>query len=416
MKLFMKKVVLAAALLAAAAASACGGGASAREEPADTAGAPAVEEVETAPPVSGALEEILFGEHVPAGVFVSADEGASLTLYDPDGMQIAGLLTPGSVFTDPENVHIAGNLPEDESPPPVVYRSWEPDQALMLSEDGAVNKLRDTHSFLALAGAAGKPVLSFSEMTVENNAPRSFLFAAALDTIGTAAPVLELSDDLTGMALKPVGVEASGGEAQGVWYTKTAWGIGGVDLMFHINRGLFFYDINSGENTPVIGEDRNFQGISPDHTFAASVEFDIGGDKSVMIHDLEDDQTLNFPLNPSSDRGAGFVVFSPDSRLAAWLEGEGSIAAQPPNFTARVRAGEISSGGVIQEKDHSAAAALLGWERVSLMKPVGWLDNQSVLIEARGEDWAQVSLLRLNAKTGEMEIFCPGSFAGFVYP
>ncbi len=74
-----------------------------------------------------------------------------------------------------------------------------------------------------------------------------------------------------GMVLLPVAVEAAGGQPQGVWYVQTAWGIGGVDLIYPINRGLYFYDLTTGENGMALNPDCNFQGISPDLTLAACI-------------------------------------------------------------------------------------------------------------------------------------------------
>ena len=50
------------------------------------------------------------------------------------------------------------------------------------------------------------------------------------------------------------------------------------------------------------------------------------------------------------------------------------------------------------------------------MKPVGWLDNQTLLIETRTVDWGLVVLVRANLADGTLAYFCDGAFAGFTYP
>lgn len=362
------------------------------------------------------VDEILPPSHSPIGVFTRSNEGTSLALFDLQGLQIGEVFTPGAAELGPGNLHVAGGRNERGLLPVMIYRSWDPEQAVLANENGSVSKLRDTASFLAMVGAEGQAVFSFSEILFEEEGPHSFLFAVTLDNAGSTDPFLELSNDATNMALLPVGVEAIDNQPQGVWYTKTAWGMGGVDLVFPITRGLYFYDLTSGENLQVISPARSFQGISPDLNYAASVEFEMKGDKSIRVHNLANDQTVHFALHPDSDRGAGFCVFSPDNRFAAWAEGQGSLASELSNFTTRVRIGEISSAGVVQEVDSKAASSALGWERVAMMKPVGWLDNDNVLVETRSAGWSQVSLLKLNIIAGELSNFCTGSFAAFLYP
>jgi len=50
------------------------------------------------------------------------------------------------------------------------------------------------------------------------------------------------------------------------------------------------------------------------------------------------------------------------------------------------------------------------------MKPVGFLDSQTVLVEARGENWETVALLKYDLAANSVGLFHSGSFSGFVYP
>jgi hypothetical protein len=378
---------------------------------------PAVNNVEEAPPMDEEpVKENTIPDGWPSGVFTVDSEEAILRLYSLDGTQAGELSIPGVESISPEGMHVTSPWVDSTSLPSIVYRQWVPTQSIMSASGGVSEKLRDTTSFLAMTGAPGQPVFAFSEVVFEDQGIRSFLYAVTTENAGSASYVLELIDDPVNMPIMPVGMETVGGQPQGVWYTKTAWGIGGVDLIFPITRGLYFYNLTNGENQQAIDPEHNFQGISPDLAYAASKEFDMEGDKSMLVHHLESGNITRFALNPASDRGAGFAVFSPDSRFAAWMEGEGSLMPDPPTFNARVRIGEVASGGVVQEIDSAAAAAAFGWARVSMMKPVGWIDNLHVLVEARSEDWSQVALLKFNAETGAISNFCPGSFGAFVYP
>ena len=136
----------------------------------------------------------------------------------------------------------------------------------------------------------------------------------------------------------------------------------------------------------------------------------------MRVTNLATGQMVNFPLNPSSDRGAGYAVFSIDGKYAAWLEASGSMIAEPPNFQMRVRVGDIATGAITREIDSTMAAQALGWERAYFMKPVGWLDAQTIVIEVRGSDWNTASLLKYDITSGSLAVLCQGSFAGFAYP
>lgn len=378
--------------------------------------APPVEGESSAPPLESSVEGIIIKKNTPTGVCVKGSANDILACFDINGQPFASLQVPGIGSLDPQGMHIAGSLTTGAAAPPVVYRSWEPEQALLVSATGNPTTLRKTNSFLALAGAAGQPVLAFSEVVYDGIAPHSYLYTGTLETLGSAVTFYDLKDDLTGMALMPVAVETGGGQAQKVWYTYTAWGIGGADLVYPINRGLYVFDLATGQNLQALDAERNFQGLSPDNSLAGSISFDFKGDHSLRVTNLVTGQMINFPLNPSSDRGAGYAVFSIDGKYAAWLEASGSMIAEPPNFQTRVRVGEIATGAVVHEVDTDLIAQTLSWEWVSFMKPVGWLDVQNLIIEARGSDWETASLVKYNLESGSLTDLCQGSFAGFAYP
>jgi hypothetical protein len=376
--------------------------------------------VETHGEASTAAEpaEAALPEGIPAGVLTADIEAETVRMYDREGSFVGEATIPNFGGDNPDSLHVTGRW-DGSNIPDLVYRVWSPSQAIMRFANGSASKLRDTASYLAMAGAPGEAAFAFSEAEFKDTGIQSYLYAVTLDNAGSASFILEQfegSQDVMNMPMKPVGLTTVAGQPQGVWYTKTAWGIGGVDLIFPINRGLYFYDLTNGDNTQAIDPQRNFQGISPDLGFAASKAFDMLGDQSLSVHNLGNGASVNFVLHPASDRGAGWAVFSPDNRFAAWMEGEGSLVSEPPAFIARVRIGEIASGGVVQEMDSAAAATTMGWSRVSMMKPVGWLDDMNVLVEARGENWSDVGLLKFNAQNGQISSFCPGGFAGFMYP
>ncbi len=351
----------------------------------------------------------------PAGLCAKTQSSDSVICLNASGQELKTLQVPGIGGSDPQKTHIAGKLSDGADVPPVVYYVWDPVQALLLAANSTVTTIKNTNAFLALAGAPARQVLAYSEITYEGSEPHSFLFAGTPQSLASAEPFFDLKGGMLGMVILPVSVEAVGEQAQKVWYAQTAWGIGGGDIIFPINRGLYVYDLLSDQNYQGLGSERNFQGLSPDNSLAGSTASDFAGDQSMRINNLETGQIVNFPLNPSSDRGAGYAVFSYDGKLTAWLEASGSMVGEPPNFRSRVRIGDIAASAVVGEVESVQVAQALGWGRVSFMKPVGWLDDQVVVIEARGPDWENAVLVMFDTLTKNLTLLCQGSFLGFIY-
>ena len=357
------------------------------------------------------------GDLLPDGVLVNTDNGVGLTYLDVNGQILSEIQTPGiGGSADPGNVAIAGTITPGQPLPPIIYRSWEPEGALMANTNGQTSTLRLTNSFLSLNVAPGQSALAFSEVMISpDNFPHSFLYAGNTANLDSVGSFYDLIDEPTYMALMTVGIEAVSGEPQGVWYTKTGWGIGGADLIFPITRGLYFFDLTNGDNLQYIDADRSFQGISPDLSHVGTVDFDMAGDRAMTVINLTNSQKTSFALNPASDRGAGFTVFSPNNQFAAWLEASGSMISEPFNFHPLVRIGDIQNGGVVRELVDAAAAQAINGDRATFMRPIGWLTNEILLVEVHGQDWGDVSLLSYDVISGGLSLFSSGNFVGFGY-
>lgn len=367
-------------------------------------------------PLTGASsEKSTLEEGAPSGVCVITEING-IECYDAAGNLLFALQAPKMGNTDSFGLHFAGSFDVEKEPVPVVYYSWEPEQALIINSLGTESFLRKTNSFLAMTGAAGKAALVFSDVVYEDSSIHSYLFAGIPENLGSADPFHELTDSVTGMALMPVGISAENSQIKKIWYTHKAWNIGGADLVFPINRGLYEYDMETGKHVQVLRSDRNFQGLSADGNLAGSIYFDIKRDHSMRVTDLQTGHSVNFPLNPEDNRGAGFAVFSPDGKYAAWLEAGGSMISEPNNFQTRIRIGEIASGNVVKEEVSTRIAQILKWDQIFFMKPVGWLDSHTVLIEIRMDNKSVSSLIKFNPSLGSLELLCNGNFAGFLYP
>jgi hypothetical protein len=385
------------------------------QSPTTEPAAPPVEGAEVAPPVEVSAEEILLAKLTPSGVLVLSVENQWLTLVNPQGIEITTVSLPNIGGSDPRNLHLAGSWSQGQPVPPVIFQAFQPEQAIRLSSGATLRQLPQMDGMVGITGAAGQPAFAFSTISYEGGFPISHLYAGTPDSITAATAFYESQDSQMGMVLLPVAIEAAGGQPQGVWYAHTAWGIGGVDLIYPINRGLYFYDLTAGENLMALNLDRNYQGISPDRKLAASVPFDGGGNKAMSIHHLETGTMVDLALNPSTDRGAGYAVFSPSAKFIAWLEASGSLTGDP-EFQPLVRVADAVGGSILAEMNKTAAAQAAGWGLVSWMKPVGFLSDQTLLVEARGENWGTVAVLAFDFSANSVRLFHQGSFSGFAYP
>ena len=71
---------------------------------------------------------------------------------------------------------------------------------------------------------------------------------------------------------------------------------------------------------------------------------------------------------------------------------------------------------MIQELDSPAASKVLDWEWISFMKPVGWLNEQTLIIEIHEGDPRTAALIKYDMSDGSLQLLCEGRFAGFSYP
>jgi len=376
--------------------------------------APPVEGESSAPLLESSADEILINLITPSGVCTVKKDTEILECFNIDGELISSIQVPGIGSADPQGLHLAG-VANSGTALPVVYYSWIPEQSLMISENRTVIPLRKTRTFLAMSGVPEEPILAFSEMVIKDNIPHSYLYVGSLKKLETSDPFIEMSDTKMGMVLMPVAVEAGASQAGKVWFTHSAWEISGEDRIFPINSGLYVFDLKSGTNSEALSVDRNFQGLSPDRTQAGSISFDLKGDHSMRVTNLLTSQMVNFPLDPISDRGAGNVVFSIDSEFAAWVESSGSISNGPPEFKINIRIGNIETGAVVQELDSSTASKILGWEWVSYMRPMGWLDSKTLIIEIHEGNPKASVLVKYDVSDGSLQLLCEGVFSGFSY-
>lgn len=170
---------------------------------------------------------------------------------------------------------------------------------------------------------------------------------------------------------------------------------------------LVFYAFENGDRTLLLNINNTITPLTGTRRF-----FKLAGAPGQPL--LAYSQSVCFPLLPQSDRGAGSAVFSPDNRYVAWMEGSGHwIMRAKPTFQAYVRIAS-TSGEIITEFPVSAINSIGGVTHVFWMEPVGWLDEQTLILQIGPNAWNPVALARINYDGSGLAYLAPGIFAGFL--
>lgn len=350
----------------------------------------------------------------PAAVLVNKNLAESLTLIAPDQKFIANVKIENAGNMSSDDVVPAGKYSKEKANLPLVYATYAAGAEVKLSQSDQIQVLRKLESLSKIAGSDGQQAIAFADVAYGDNSLKSSLYVANLDKLGMSTSVYQIEDYLQQWALAPLAVEVKNNQPSGVWYTTTGWGVGGPGIVFPFTQGLNYYDIQSGSNTEYLSRDESLQGFSPDHKLAGSIASSSSGDHTMTVTNLETHWTLKFPLRKESDMGSGYAVFPPDDQYAAWLEA-GTSLYDPYQYNYVVRVGNLSEAKVAFEIDASATAQTLHADTITYLRPVGWLDDNSLLIEARGENWQDANIVRLDLSDGKLYQFASGAFVNFVY-
>jgi len=353
--------------------------------------------------------------YAPVGFVADPHDGVGFTFYNLDGSLITELVAPGLSEFDPQRVHIAGSWKGDLSAVPVVYFSTDGPSGekgvdwLRIVAGSASPVWVSVSQFFSMAGAPGQPVLAYSTLDFEESQPRSGLYAGSLQNLPGASPLFLIADP-DGYMVRPLAVDAEAGTLKGVWYTMTAWGIGG-DIVFEPRKGMKYLDMSNGMVNEILNRDKAAWDVSPDRTWVSYSS--ISGPLSIL--NRHTGEAFTFPLLPDSNRGAGDARISPDGQYVAWMEGSGWTMAENPDFRASIRIG-TTAGIHIADIPQTAFDNVASSEKVSWVEPVGWLDGQTLIVQVRFQDWNSAALIRINFDGSNPLYLATGTFAAFLYP
>jgi len=348
-------------------------------------------------------------------VLTADEQDGSWAWFDAQGSLVGRMDIPPGISAYPSSVHIAGRLSGSMLFPMLIVYTWQPQPAIIHFSRGRVSVLRSTDGFIALSGAPAQPLIAFSEISYQDESGKAKLYAAYGDDLHQAAPLTYTPAELPGFVPVPLAVEAVRGAVGSVWYTLSGRDARSADMFFPLTIGLFRLNLSSGQVEQLLGRERNVQGLSTGRSLAASVPVALGEDKPLQVHHLASSRVMQFDLQ-SEQTAAGFAVFSPHNQHIAWLEVGATANPESSHVDAVVRTGQITSGKILGEVDLPAAARAAELDHAAWMRPVGWLDENQLLIEVSGADWQPSELVRLDVYSGSLFHLCPGRFLAFIYP
>jgi len=356
---------------------------------------------------------------LPSG-FAASQTGSQLAeFYDSNGVLAGGKAVTGLSWEEPGQVHLIGHSAGGWNNISIAYHSLQNNGTLMLSDNSGVSILGLSPDLIVLTGAAGESALAYSSLNWSTWI--SSLFAADAGVIAGSSAVAVSAGD-SGWVIYPLAVHYDAGEALGVWYTYSMYGIG--NIIFEPYRGLYYYDLTANTTVEFLSFDNVLAGFSPDQTMVAFAPApDIpAAENGFTVRNLVTCQESFFALHPSSNLGGGYVKFSPDNQLLAWLEAGG-----PSNMEAqmRVRVARLDGTSII-DAPATSLTGLVGGEVPTWFSYAGWLQNHVFLLGANvaGIDarllvmWAPDPTQPLDPALGANQSILAGdgNFLGFVYP
>jgi hypothetical protein len=361
---------------------------------------------------------------LPLGVAAGFDE--VVTVKNTEANLLATRPVGGMTFMESDRIHLAGNFALGADSFPIVYFTLQGGDKLRLNENNLLSDLAPAPNLVSMAGAEGDPFLAYVAVDMMDQSTNR-LYAGDFHALSGAQPILTWIPSQgvnIGNAIHPLAVHRSGGSADGLWFTYTMWGIG--NLNYPPYNGLFFLDLATAQGVEYIGPADALGGISPDQTMIAYGAGQGGTpgliQGGVTIRNLISCQETYIPFNPASNLGGGWMVFSPDNQFIAWTEAGG-----PNNAEATFRMRVARTNGVsLFDAPTASMTSLLGGEPPTVLRPVGWVANHLVIVEAYLPFinravlvvWAPDPSQPLNPVLGANQSapINDGTFLGFVYP
>lgn len=346
---------------------------------------------------------------LPAAMLVFQHASKHLALFDREGQILHTMDKMGidPVGFNPDAYQVIGPVSPVDQTVPLALLSFYNFGQIQIWEHQQYTKKIPASDIISLKSAPGQPVIAYSAFhpsTGETARSEVFLFSV-VDPPAKPSPLIQAA--LSGSyALFPVAVHARGGTPLGIWLTQQINGIGGWNL--DVDRGLVYVDADSGNTIQALSEEQTFKGLSPDYRYAA---YTAGG--KMFLRNLFFQEEVSLPTLPESSNGVGYLTFSPDNRLAAWIETTGDAYTTPSTLQSQLRIGS-TSGEMLYSMESTTFTEAAGFQP-DWVQPLGWLDGGTLLCQVQDFASRKTALLRFDVASGQAKFFADGQFAGWVF-
>jgi hypothetical protein len=361
--------------------------------------------------------------HLPAALAAGANQ--TVTIKNLNAETLSTRSTLGFTFMESDQAHLAGNLALGAANIPIVYFMLADGGRLRTNTNDLLIDKWPTPNLIAIAGAEGRSAFAYVTLDMINQSTNR-LYVAGVDDLAAPAPRLTWSPapgGHTGNAIQPLAIRY-GLAPEGIWFTYTMYGIG--DLLYPPFKGLTYFNLATNQTVEFLSADNVLGGISPDQTMIAYRARPGGSlgplENGFTIRNLLTCAETHIPFDATSNLGGGWMEFSPDNRFVAWTEAGG-----PDNMTAtfRMRVARTDGTGLF-DAPVTNMTSLLGGEAPNGLRPVGWMANHLLVLEAYLEVthgfvqvvWAPDPAQPLDPVLGANQSvpLADGRFIGFVYP
>jgi hypothetical protein len=386
-------------------------------------------------PTEPAATQVTCNPIHPGNSQIIIPSGASLTLraaqnqlnlFNFNGAALATLTLTDISWPNSDQIHLASS---NNAPPanlPIIYHSLSTSgETLKLSQNSVSSDLYPAPHYITIAGQDGGNYIAYSTSgTGTTGGWSSELFAGDYQNAGNN-PSIQIRDEGDGYVLFPLTIQSNNGQAVGIWFTESMWGIG--NIIFAPWRGLFYYDLQTYSVTEFISSDNIIAGLSPDNSWVAYAHNPAGNNpgqaqSQLNLKNLITCQEVVLLFNPASNLGGGWVKFSPNNQYVAWVEASGN---NPMEATTRIRIAKID-GTILVDALPNTLSGLIGGEVPNRVMPFKWVEDHILAVEV-GKDglndpffviWAPDPAFPIDPVLGANQSVLIGSGIGmgFIYP
>lgn len=349
---------------------------------------------------------------IPAPVAILTDPGdlKGANLYGVDGTFLAELILGEDLWLNLDTIAIGSDLAPVPSETHLIFYDFSSASLKKYSGPDNFSVLASIPTLLKIITEPYTSVFVFSTINMQANGTQNDLYWTDINSFN--APIHEISElESRGYGISPLGVRPGEGNID-IWYTHVPYGIGG-DIVFPPYSGLHRYRTGGDYNDVILDDEARPVGLSASKLWIAytTPQAELS---TLYIQNLENTENHQITLRSDSNRGAGYVEFSPRDTYFAWMEGSGWMMAETPDFNSTIRVASIK-GELLAERAANDFGMAAGIES-NWAKPVAWLDDQTLLVQVHGLEWTNSAIIKWNISENTLQFLIPGIFIDFVYP